>query len=177
VTLPNRPHPLSPQVFVATVAFYVPSFAGAQALDVLVDTSFGTGVTLTQGDGETVGVRSPVYADVDVGLVTDRDFGSEWGLGLTFQLEDAAAVALTPQVRLVRGDEPLRFYGGIGAPVFVTPDTLFGAELAGGVIYALADPFALIGGVQVDVFFAGGDLPDGGALTMFNLGVGGRIAF
>lgn len=155
----------------------MPVFAGAQALNVAVDASLGSGMTLAQGDRETVSVRSPLYADVDLGLILDRDFGSEWGLGFTFQLEDATAVALTPQVRLVRGEAPLRFYGGVGAPVFVTPRTLFGAELAGGVIYGLSDLLSLVGGLQIDVFFAGDDLPDGGALTMFNLGVGGRVLF
>lgn len=151
--------------------------AAAQTLDINLDAAVGSGVTMGTGDGEALSRRTPFYLDVDAGFVFDRDFETEWGLGITAQLEDAPAVALTPQVRLVRPLSVIEVYAGAGIPVFVTPFTRVGAELGGGVLYALHERFALLAGGQVDLFFAGSDLPEGSLVIMFNLGVGGRVRF
>lgn len=147
-------------------------------LDVALDLSLGSGLRIGSGDGETISDRTPFYADVDVGFIFDSDFSSEWGLGVTVQMETQAAVAFTPQVRLLSdGPDRLRFYVGAGVPAFVTPYTLFGLELGGGALYTMTDRVSLTAGLAVDAFFLGSDLPEDGSLVMFNLGVGARAMF
>jgi len=161
----------------ALVVPLLPAVAGAQALDLIVDASVGTGVRRAVGDGEAISQRAPTYLDVDVGFVFDHDFTSEWGLGMTLQLEDQAAFALTPQVRLVRGRIPWHFFLGAGVPVYVMPDTLLGLEFGTGLVFDVLDGVGLVGQGAVDWFFAGGDLPKDESLLVFNVSAGVRVLF
>ncbi len=159
------------------LAAFVPAAASAQTLDLSVDTALGSGVMAGRGDGETVARRTPMYLEVQTWGVIDGDVDTEYGLGLTMQLEGTPALAVTPQVRLLRPVGPVRLFTGLGVPLFVTPFTRLGAEVLGGVIYDLSEAFALLAEGQIDVYFAGSDLPDDGTVVQFNLGLGGRIRF
>ena len=148
-----------------------------EPLDFGVDATMGSGISVGRGNGETLTRRSPLYLDFDLSLGLDPKRTIEWGAGITVQLEQTPAVAITPQVRLLRGRQPIRYYAGLGIPAYVTPFTLFGGELAGGAIYELDDGINLVGGGQLDVFAAGSDIPDDGVVVMFNVGLGGRVLF
>ena len=148
----------------------------AQALNLAVDATLGSGVRRAPGpDAEAISKRNPAFLDLDVGIVLDNDWSSEWGAGLTFQLEDQPAVAVTPQVRLIRGESPWNFLIGAGVPIFVTPGTLFGLELDGGAIYRFSESLGAIALVEAEYFFAGGDLPKDGSVLIFNFGAGVRV--
>lgn len=154
----------------------VPGLCRAQAINFAVDSTLGTGVRRTPGpDGDALSKRSPAFFDVDLGVILDNDWSSEWGTGLTFQLEDQLAVAVTPQVRLIRGENPWNFLVGAGVPVYVTPRTLFGFEVDAGGIYRFTESLGVIAVAGAEYFFAGEDLPADGSVLMFNFGVGVRV--
>lgn len=154
----------------------VPALCSAQALNLAVDTTLGTGVRRTPGpDGDALSQRNPAFLDVDVGFILDNDWSSEWGAGLTFQLEDQLAVAVTPQVRLIRGEVPWNFLIGAGVPIYVTPGTLYGFEVDAGGIFRLTESIGVVALAEAEYFFAGGDLPADGSVLMFNFGVGVRV--
>lgn len=160
---------------VAVVA--VPMPAHAQALDVMVDATIGTGVTrYTTDQGGVQSDRSPTYLDIDTGLVFDGDFTSEWGLGVMIQLDQTTAIALSPQVRLVRPIANFEAYVGAGVPLFVSPNLRLGGAFDVGARWPITDVFALSGGSQIAVYFAGDDL-DGDARTVFNFSFGGQARF
>lgn len=148
----------------------------AQALNFALDGTMGTGVRRAPGpDGDALSQRTPAFFDLDIGAILDNDWSSEWGTGLTFQLEDQLAVAITPQVRLIRGENPWNFLIGAGVPIYVTPGTLYGLEVDAGGIYRFAESMGIIALAEAEYFFAGGDLPADGSVLMFNFGVGVRV--
>ncbi len=151
--------------------------AEAQALNLVSDVTLATGVRMSPGDGGGVTKRSPLIADLDFGFVLDHDETSEWGVGFTFGLEGKPEVSLCPQVRMVRGEAPLKLFVGAGLPVFVSPDTLFGVEGLVGGRYELQEGFGLTSALAIDYFFAGDDLPEGASNLRFNLGVGLHLLF
>ncbi len=148
--------------------------ASAQALNVMIDASLVTGLERV-GD---VSQRAPTALDVDLGLVLDNDFTSEWGMGVTLQLEDAVALGLTPQVRLVRNPAPWHFFLGAGVPVFVMPKTLYGLEVGAGVVHDLLEGVGVVGQVGLDWFFAGENLPKAASTVVrLNASLGVRVLF
>jgi len=162
-----------------TLACSVPFFplgASAQALNLAVDSTIGSGVRRAAGrDGDALSKRTPAFFDVDVGLVLDNDWSSEWGAGFKFQLEDQLAVGVAPQVRLIRGELPWNFLIGLGVPIYVTPGTLIGVEVDAGGIFRFTESLGAVAIASVEYFFAGGDLPDNGGVLMFNVAVGIRV--
>ncbi len=155
---------------------FVPRASKAQALNFAVDSTLTTGVRRAPGpDGDAISKRAPADLNLDVGLIFDNDRTSEWGAGLTFQLEKQAAVAVSPQVRLVRGDDPWNVFLGAGVPLYVTPGTLLGLKVEGGVVFQFADAVGAMAIVNTEYFFAGGDLPKHGSVLMFNFGAGIRV--
>jgi hypothetical protein len=157
----------------------VPVFANdapAQALNLAVDSTLGTGVRRSPGpDGDAISKRTPAFFDVDVGLVLDHDWSSEWGAGFKFQLEDQLAVGLAPQVRLIRGELPWNFLIGLGVPIYVTPGTLIGVEVDAGGVFRFTETLGAVALVSAEYFFAGGDLPEDGGVLMFNFAAGLRV--
>jgi hypothetical protein len=148
--------------------------ASAQALNVMIDASVATGLERV-GD---VSQRAPTALDVDLGLVLDNDFTSEWGMGVTLQLEDAVALGLTPQARLVRNAAPWHFFLGAGVPVFVMPKTLYGLEVGAGVVHDLLEGVGVVGQVGLDWFFAGENLPKAASTVVrLNASLGVRVLF
>ena len=148
--------------------------ASAQALNVMIDASLATGLERV-GD---VSQRAPTALDVDLGLVLDNDFTSEWGMGVTLQLEDAVALGLTPQVRLVRNPAPWHFFLGAGVPVFVMPKTLYGLEVGAGVVHDLLEGVGVVGQVGLDWFFAGENLPKAASTVVrLTASLGVRVLF
>jgi hypothetical protein len=154
-----------------------PGAAHAQSLDVLIDSSLGSGVTAGTGDGETSTRRTPMFLEVEVGFVIDRDFEIEWGLGTLVQLENQPALALRPQLRLVRPLGWFSFFADVGLPVYTTPFTRYGGEVGAGLLYKVHERFSAVGSTHVAVFFAGSDLPEDSTVVMFNVGLGGRVHF
>ena len=148
--------------------------ASAQALNVMIDASLATGLERV-GD---VSQRAPTALDVDLGLVLDNDFTSEWGMGVTLLLEDAVELGLTPQVRLVRNPAPWHFFLGAGVPVFVMPKTLYGLEVGAGVVHDLLEGVGVVGQVGLDWFFAGENLPKAASTVVrLNASLGVRVLF
>jgi hypothetical protein len=164
---------------VITFACSVPLFpldAAAQALNLAIDSTVGSGVRRAPGpDGDAISKRTPAFFDVDVGLVLDNDWSSEWGAGFKFQLEDQLAVGVAPQVRLIRGERPWNFLIGLGVPIYVTPGTLIGVEVDAGGIFRFTESLGAVALVSAEYFFAGGDLPEDGGVLMFNFAVGVRV--
>jgi len=158
-------------------ALLMPLFAvdaSAQALNVMIDASLASGL---QRAGD-VSQRSPTALDVDLGLVFDNDFTSEWGVGVTLQLEDTVALGLTPQARLVRNTAPWHFFLGAGVPVFVMPKTLYGLELGAGAVHDLLEGVGVVGQLGVDWFFAGENLPKAASTVIrLNASLGVRVLF
>lgn len=153
-----------------------PARSAAQALNFAVDGTLQTGVRRAPGpDGEAIGKRAPTALQLDVGAILDNDYSSEWGAGLIFQMEKQAAVAISPQVRLVRGEDPWNVLLGVGVPIYVTPDTLFGAKLDVGGVFRFTETLGVVAIGSAQYFFAGGDLPKDGSVLIFNLGAGLRV--
>ncbi|MCK6569828.1 hypothetical protein L6V77_01830 [Myxococcota bacterium] len=155
---------------------FFPLDASAQALNLAIDSTVGSGVRRAPGpDGDAISKRTPAFFDVDVGLVLDNDWSSEWGAGFKFQLEDQLAVGVAPQVRLIRGELPWNFLIGLGVPIYVTPGTLIGVEVDAGGIFRFTESLGAVALVSAEYFFAGGDLPEDGGVLMFNFAVGVRV--
>ena len=148
--------------------------ANAQALNVMIDASLASGLERVAD----VSQRAPTALDVDLGVVLDNDFTSEWGLGLTLQLEDVVALGITPQARLVRNPAPWHFFLGAGVPVFVMPKTLYGLEVGAGVVHDLLEGVGVVGQLGVDWFFAGDNLPKAASTVVrLNASLGVRVLF
>jgi len=148
--------------------------ANAQALNVMIDASLASGLERV----DTVSQRAPTALDVDLGVVLDNDFTSEWGVGVTLQLEDVVALGLTPQARLVRNLAPWHFFLGAGVPVFVMPKTLYGLEVGAGVVHDLLEGVGVVGQVGLDWFFAGENLPKAASTVVrLNASLGVRVLF
>ncbi len=144
----------------------------------MIDGKLGSGVSMAAGDDKSLTARTPLFVDLDVGFVFDGDFETEVGVGLTIFTENEPRADVGPQIRLVRDLGGLRMYVGAGLPVRAAPIfTLFGAELSGGLMWALHPRFSLLADVAAIVYFAGSDLPEDGPVVAFNPALGGRLRF
>lgn len=160
------------------LAILAPGTAGAQSLDVVVDGAIGSGLLLGAGDDGTAVGHTPLYLELELGFIFDRDTAIEYVLGAVAQLEDTPGIGFTPQVRLMRPFGQITGFFSAGVPVFVFPFTRFGLEAGGGAFYPVVeDRFAVEAQLQIDAFFGGSDLPADTTVLMFNLGLGGRVWF
>jgi hypothetical protein len=158
-------------------ALSLPRPAAAQELDTIVTIAGGTGISLGQGDAWVMSKLSPVFLDIDVGLVFDGDTSLEWTPSLIMELSGRVSVGVNPSLKRVWWFDRLSVYGGIGFPFFFAPFTLIGVEPAVGATYRLIPRLSLALEIHADVFFAGSDLPDAAILAKMDVSVGVRFAF
>jgi len=150
--------------------------ARAQELDTTVGVLSGSGISLGRGGGDLIKKRSPIFLDLDVGLMFDGDRSLEWTLRLLMELEGAVSVGVAPSVKkVVRINRRLNLYGGLGFPFFFAPFTLLGVEPAVGATFRFASRFSVVLEAHADVFFVGSDLPDGSVLAKMDLALGIRF--
>ena len=105
----------------------------------------------------------------------DGDAAWEYGGALSVPFETSPGLAVTPRLRRVRERWGVQTFLGLGVPVFIAPSTLAGVELSLGGWYPLLPGLQVGGELNADVFFTGDDLPEEGALVMFNLVGGARL--
>lgn len=151
--------------------------AAAQELDSVLTLSFGTGQSLG-GSSNVVKKPSPVFLEVDVGLIFDGDTSLEWTPSLIFELTGRVAVGVNPSLKKIFAlDKPkhLSAYGGIGFPTYIAPFTLFGVEAAVGAFYRFYSRFSAVLELRTHVFFAGSDLPSKTALAKLDFALGVRV--
>jgi len=160
---------------VAALACQATTTAGAQSLDTSLTVASGTGLSLGRGASGVLRQRSPIFLDVDVGLVFDGDRAMEWTAGLIMELEGPVSVGLNPALKRMVHFRKLAIYGGVGIPFIFAPFTLFGVEVAAGASYPVWKRLGITLELHADVFFVGSDLPDGSVLAKLDLSLGLRF--
>lgn len=153
----------------------LPRLAGAQRLHPVLTVASGTGISLGDGRDGIIRKRSPIFLDVDVGLIFDGDYAMEWTPSLIMELEDKISVGVNPSLKRVYRWRRWSFYAGLGFPFFFAPFTLLGAEAALGASYHLFSRFGLTLEVHCDLFFVGSDLPDDSVLAKMDISLGVRF--
>ncbi len=151
--------------------------ASAQTLDTKIGASAGSGLLVTSSGSSTYTDRTPFHLNIDTAFIFDGDTSLEWTAGTIIQLENTPAFALNPKVRLVRETRTIDIYAAAGLPWFVLPFRRLGIELGGGVMIPLNELFSIVGGLAIQTFFAGADIPEGTAVLELNGRFGVRIAF
>lgn len=151
--------------------------AAAQQLDTAVTVASGSGMSMGKGGEEVLTRTSPVFLDVDVGLIFDGDTSMEWTPSLIMELTGRVSVGIAPSLKRVwsLGGPPLSVYAGIGFPFFFAPFTLIGVEPAVGAFYRVLPRLSVVLELHADLFFAGSDLPDGSVLAKLDASLGLRL--
>ncbi len=151
--------------------------AEGQTLNVNMDGHVGSGLLGSSNAEGTNWDRLPSFVGVNTALVFDEDTSLEYVLGVIVQVEQRAAVALVPKIRLVKPVGMAKMYASVGVPWFVSPFRRLGGELGGGIIVPASHVFSWIGGAGIQAFFAGADVPDGSTVLAFNMTFGARLSF
>ena len=153
------------------------SVSHGQTIDLNLETSLGSGATISSTENQSNWERTSTNLQVNVGLVLDEDRQFEWVIGTIIQVEDRPAVALNPKLKIVRQVGAAEAYATLGVPWFVTPFRRLGVELGGGMIGPVNDIFSWVGNLSIQTFFAGADVPDGTTVLVLNVAFGARISF
>jgi hypothetical protein len=153
----------------------LPRVARAQELDTVITVASGTGLSLGQGADGVARKRSPIFLDVDVGLIFDGDRAMEWTPSLIMELEEKVSVGVNPSLKRVHRWRRFSFYGGLGFPFFFAPFTLLGVEVAAGATLHLLPRLGVTLELRSDLFFVGSDLPDGAVLAKMDAALGIRF--
>ncbi len=176
----TRPRSAIPVLYAAAVLLFTtyPTHQGqAQALDIVVDASVGSGMRVGSSGTTTDARRNPAYLSIDTGFIFDEDTSMEWTSGTIIQVEDRIALGIEPQVRILNENEWGQAFALAGVPWFITPFRRMGVELGGGTITPMTRAASLVIRGTATIFFAGGDVPDDTAILVLNLGIGSRFAF
>lgn len=136
-----------------------------------------TGASVAQGaDGANANV-SPAMLTVDAGFSHPELPWLEMGPGMMLELERGVTFGVALRMRAFLLTRRIRPYAMVGGAAFVAPQTLFGAQVAGGVAFKLHRVFAIAAEFGPTVFFAGNDLTDGGVLVKVDGALGIRVGF
>lgn len=136
-----------------------------------------TGASIAQGaDGANANV-SPAMLTIDAGFSHPELPWLEMGPGMMLELERGVTFGVAFRMRAFLPTRRIRPYAMVGVPAFVAPQTLFGAQVAGGVAFKLHRVFAIAAEFGPTVFFAGNDLTDGGVLVKVDGALGFRVGF
>lgn len=136
-----------------------------------------TGASIAQGaDGANANV-SPAMLTVDAGFSHPELPWLEMGPGMMLELERGVTFGVALRMRAFLPTRRIRPYAMVGGAAFVAPQTLFGAQVAGGVAFKLHRVFAIAAEFGPTVFFAGNDLTDGGVLVKVDGALGFRVGF
>lgn len=149
--------------------------ARAQELDTAVTVASGSGLSLGQGDAEVLKKMSPVFLEVDVGLIFDGDRSLEWTPSLIMELTGRVSVGVNPSLKRVWQFGKLSLYAGIGFPFYFAPFSMLGVEPAIGATYNIFSRFSLALELHADVFFVGSDLPEDSIVVKMDASLGIRI--
>jgi hypothetical protein len=149
--------------------------ATAQSLETIVTVSTGSGLSLGGAGGEVVKMRSPLFTEIDVGLVFDGDRQLEWTPGIIVELEGRVSLGFNPQVKRVMRFGPFGLYGSVGVPMFFAPFTLVGVEAALGGFWHIFGRLGVAAELKTDVFFAGTDIPESGIFAKIDFSLGIRV--
>ena len=150
--------------------------AHSQELESILTFAGGSGISLGKGNDTVIKKMSPIFLEVDVGLVFDGDSLMEWTPSLMMELYDRVSVGINPSLKRMKPlSKRFALYGIVGIPFYFAPFTLLGAEVGCGLIYNLTERFALVAEFHADVFFVGSDLPDDSVLAKLDLSVGIRF--
>jgi hypothetical protein len=160
---------------VLLVALVAPGRASAQELHTTLTVDSGTGMSLGSGNDTVLKRRSPIFLDVDVGLVFDGDHAMEWTPSLIMEFEDKVSIGIKPSLKRVIKLRKLRLYGRLGFPFYFAPFTLLGAGVAIGAWYPIFSRFSVVLELRSDLFFVGSDLPDGSVLAKLDFAIGIRF--
>jgi hypothetical protein len=152
-----------------------PPTARAEGPAPTVTVASGTGLSLGNGAADTVGKRSPVFLEFDVGLSFEELPTLEWTPGLLVELEGRVALGFNPSLKRILDLGRGSLYAGVGVPLFFSPFTLVGVEAAVGGFLRLWRMLAANVELRTHVFFAGSDLPDDGLVAKIDLAVGVRL--
>ena len=155
------------------VCLLAPAAARAQTLSKSVALTLGTGIELGNGQGrEVVVLRSPLFMDAAIRTWTDETPDLVMGGSIRVEVDRTTSVAGVPRVEINRRFGSLLLRPGIGVPIFFAPFSMVGVELSVGVVLSLGDGLSLVGGILIDAFFFGSDIPQGSSVVMFNGALG-----
>jgi len=163
-------------LLLGTCLLLVPELALAQRPILEGAVSTGTGMSLGQGDGQTVVMQSPMYLDVDIIYANDERPKMEYVVGFQAELQGRVSAGVVPQLRFTTGPAPWMAYGLIGCPVVFAPFVMVGAEAGGGVLWRFMPRFGAFAEIVLDLFFLGNDVAEG-AMVQLDANIGVRLLF
>jgi hypothetical protein len=162
---------------IITAVLLLPTSAVAQELDTAVTLAAGTGVSVGRGDAAVAATMSPMFLDLDVGLIFDGDHTLEWTPSLIMEIQGRVSIGVNPSLKRVWKWKVFSIYGGLGFPFFFAPFTLVGVEPAVGFTFHPLPRLGLALELHADVFFAGSDLPESSVVAKMDASVGVRFHF
>jgi len=157
------------------LALLAPGVALAQQVDLTLSTMGASGLSATSGQRSTATRRSPLQLEIDVGAGFEPDPRWEWTGGLIAEVEGRTSLGVNPQIKRLVGQGRIAGYALAGFPAFFSPYTLLGVEAGGGVIARAGGMVSLVLELRADFFFVGGDLPENGMLSKFDVALGLRL--
>ncbi len=160
-----------------------PNISPAQDLEISGSASVGSGTSVTGSAGKTYTRRSPLFLNVDLGFKHPRVRWLEFAPTLMLEFEGRVAIGGNPRLRMLlrpaQSGLMSRFhpFGIVGAPVFLFPYKLVGAQAGAGIHIDLVGRLGVLVQVTPTVFFLGDDLMNDAALGKIDLDVGLRVRF
>lgn len=137
----------------------------------------GSGVSIAPGPTGALATRSPALLTVDAGFFHPELTWLEFAPTMLLEMERSVSFGVAFRMRAFVPLRRFRPYALIGAPVWVPPKKLLGAQVGVGAAIMLHRNFALAAEFGPTVFFAGDDLTEGGALTKIDGSLGLRVSF
>ena len=159
----------------ALLIVLLPAVARAQKVDLSLSTMGASGLSATSGDGGTATRSSPLQLEFDVGAGFEPDPRWEWTGGLIAEVEGRTSLGINPQIKRLMPRRRITGYATAGVPAYFSPFTLLGFEVGGGAIARLAGEVSLVLELRADFFFVGGDLPEDGMVSKFDVALGLRL--
>lgn len=160
-----------------------PNLSPTDGLEIRATATAGSGRSITGFAGKTYTRRSPLFLNVDVGFVHPRMSWLEFAPTLMLELEGRVAIGANPKLRallpLANKGIMRRFrpFGLVGAPVFLRPYKLVGAQAGAGIRIKITGRTSLLGQATATVFFMGDDLMNNSALGKLDIEVGLTVRF
>jgi hypothetical protein len=136
----------------------------------------GSGLSLgSSGGGSSYATRTPGF--IDIAWRTWHSTTPQWvtGFSLRAEVDGRTSVGVVPRFEFSRTVGRLTLRPGFAAVVFFAPFQLAGPEASLTVALRLGSVASLIGGLAVDLFFIGNDLPPRSTVFSVNGALGVAI--
>lgn len=146
----------------------------SQELDIIFDSSVGSGIQAGMGAERTEWNTAAVFTDFEIMINTDDDPFFEYGLSFFLPLTKRMALAVVPKGKLKKnlpGNFQIYITGGVA--VFIAGVDLYGVHLEPGIRSKINDFVDFFTEINMGIYPLGKDIPE---LTNSSRGVIGQIS-